>query len=507
MKKTLSSLLLLLVICLQANAQFNPNILKKSLVKIIVTGEDKKSGVCSGFIWKQADHVVTSLHAMKPNGKVKVGYGNKFFEANILKTHPDADLVLLKVNGDIPTDVEPLKEYNDNTIKFGASIFALGYNGGAKGSSTRTLKKGFADPEVLASLVPPKDRKQLEKSGVPSINLSIIYLDGSLLPGYSGSPVVDQDGNLIGVGDGGLEQGASNVSWVIPAKYLSELEQSSTSTLPEGFVKTKQSFSAQVEVEIKTDITTEADLAAFETSYAAFDAGEFSFYQTKVRSFDAMYNSSLDPDNLDNFINGFNENNISVPYEDFEFDVYEDINNGVVVSIPQGASVNVDSDGIISVETDGPGYTFLSYMATKGDFSEMDMDEIINESISEYSGFYRESYGVNMIEDEESTYYIDVDETHKIGYVSIDSDGTFIDEYDNEYVINMYMTILLNNDQVFTSIASGFIPVDTVEDILENGGISCANYSDSESCEMLSELLQVFCASHLTTFANKKVSR
>jgi len=71
----------------------------------------------------------------------------------------------------------------------------------------------------------------LARIGFPALDLHILYLEGSLLPGYSGSPVFDPNGRLVGVGDGVLEKGASYMSWIIPAKYLAELESSTSSSL------------------------------------------------------------------------------------------------------------------------------------------------------------------------------------------------------------------------------------------------------------------------------------
>ena len=510
MRKTLSSLLLFTLLSSMAYAQLNPAKLKKSLVKIMVT-QDGKLSVCSGFIWKKPNQVVTSLHAMKPNGDVKIVYMDKVIrKASIAKTHAESDLVLLEVEGEIPSEVVPLQEYDDKSIPFGEMIVALGYNNGAKGSSTRTLKKGFADPEVLASLVPPKDRKQLEKSGVPSINLSIIYLDGSLLPGYSGSPVVDKDGNLVGIGDGGLEQGASNVSWVIPAKYLSELEKSTTNQLPEGLVKATQSFSAEVEIEVDKEIETMDDLAAIDQKYTSFSYGEFDFYETKIRSFEDMYQTSIDPENMEYFLDDYREYNVEIAYQDFKFDIYEDANNGIVISVPYGADISVnEQDGTLEVDTKGQGYTYLAYSAEKGDYSGQDMDDIIDEVIKALSDDFYESHGVSLIEDKEVTYYIDVDDTHKIAYVALDSDGAFTGENGYEYGATTYMTILLNENQLFLSMAFGILPLETFQSVVDAGGIDCIrNYqSGVETCDFLSNLLQVFCSAHLTTFANRKVVR
>ncbi|MCY7296508.1 S1 family peptidase [Alteromonas sp. a30] len=226
-------LFLMLVWVSHAKASFNPEVLSLSTVRIVVKSGGQVTSVASGFVWKDDKSIVTSLHVLgaDPNATVIVEFGKKRRKAKIKSILPEADLVLLEVS-------RPLKEWSAlNTFEpeapeYKASVTALGFNMGALGMSTRELMKGYAKPEILQQLLPGRAAKILAKTQMPSVTLPIYYLDGSLLPGYSGSPIVNAKGELIGVGNGGLESGASSVSWVIPADNLSALEASSIHELP-----------------------------------------------------------------------------------------------------------------------------------------------------------------------------------------------------------------------------------------------------------------------------------
>ncbi|MFY0598618.1 MAG: trypsin-like peptidase domain-containing protein [Cyclobacteriaceae bacterium] len=510
-----------ILICLISSAQFDPNQLGKSLIKVVVT-KDSKSGVFSGFVWGNRSQVITSLHGMKEGGTITILFGTKgalgdpsgIRKASILKTHQDSDLVLLQIEGTpLPQSVIPLKDYVTEKVPFGKTIYALGYNNGQRGKTTRTLKKGYVNPETLESLLPPADLESVSAAKVPAIDLEILYLDGSLLPGYSGSPVVNELGQLIGIGDGGLENGASNVSWVIPAKFISDLENSSTSNLPSGFAKADQAFSAEVTIDTQGEIETLEDFEDMEEVYAeshmGFEFEDFSFYSTKKRSFQEMLETTVDQNNMESFMSDFRELNIQVDYDFLKFDIYEDIVEGVVIAIPDLFNIEAyEDEGYFSVDFED-GYTSLSYSAAKGDFNGVHINDIYLDLIEPIVESYEGNYGVTMVVDEERSYFIEVDDYHQIAYISLDSEESFIDTDGYENRITAYMNVLLSNDKVFKSMASAPLPLVIFDSVIDNGGIDCIEgYDDSELvCDYFENIMWAFSAAHLTTFANKLVTR
>lgn len=223
---------------------FSPEALSKSTVKILIKTNNEVVASATGFVWRKQNQIVTSLHLMSdaPNTRVIVEFERKKRLATIKKLLPSADLVLLEVTNPV-ADWIPLTDYNHKKPKYRAEAAALGFNRGSNGMSTRELRKGYITPEILKELLPPDAVAKLNKSNLVDLRLPIYYFDGSLLPGYSGAPVVDNAGKLIGIGNGGLENGASSVSWVIPAYQLANLIDSSISTLPAAFGSVNSTFS------------------------------------------------------------------------------------------------------------------------------------------------------------------------------------------------------------------------------------------------------------------------
>ncbi len=495
------------------HSQFDPANVKKSVVKVRVKVGEKASE-CTGFAWKTPNQVVTSLHAMDPNGVISVLYlNNTWRKAKIKKVLQKADLVLLEVQpGEepVPSGVVPLTSFSDQPIRFGTDIYAIGYNSGAKGSSSRTLKKGYVDPETLDNLIPPKDKEALARIGFPALDLHILYLDGSLLPGYSGSPVFDPTGKLVGIGDGGLERGASNVSWIIPAKYLAELENSTASALPANFPQMAQLFTARVtfeaDVDDKMNVTGEDPAGeGFEyllEEYVPIDASGFEFYLTKNRSLLEMIETSEDPENLLKFATELEDFNVSLDYENLRFDIYEDINYGVVLAVPEGKDLYYDENsGYFTAEYPETSMVGLVYYGSIDDNSYTSFEDVTVELQDWVNSTMSASYGISgFTTDEEYSYWNEYEDGRKIAWISMSGNDPVMGIDGSTNAIGMYLTLLMSQEKTFLAVSTFLLPVELIT-YSSAYGLDCINPQYYEQCEYFESLIKVFCAAHLTTFA------
>lgn len=508
---TRKTLLLLIFIAYSylGNGQFNPDVARKSLVKILVTSNGK-ANTCSGFLWKQGNWIVTSLHAMRPGGTVLVQYpDNNWRNASIIKINQKADLVLLALSpGEaVPNGTQPLQGFSPKQLVFDEPIYAVGYNSGSEGSPTRSMKKGDLKPkETLEYLVPPTDLAKVKQGGVPHYQLDIIYIDGSLLPGYSGSPVYDRSGALVGIGDGGLEGGASNVSWVIPAKYLTDLENSSVTTLPPGFASTVLHFSAEAEVSYTSENPEVID-ELFADVYKSYDGGDFLFYYTKTRTLNELYNTSYDPENIDKLVNEFQASRLYLDYNLMSYDIYEDANSGIVVAIPEGQPFAYDDNyGVFYTDLSNfpQGYYYsLRFEGIKGDFGSQTIEQTAIDLVTNLSA----NLGVatnGFTPEPTYTYSTIIDDTRSIAYIGLIGNSAFINTDNISVVKILYITLLQDEDEAFYSIAELVIPVEVYTAAVTNGLDCINNYAQSpEYCDFFESYSKIMCGAHLTTFANK----
>jgi hypothetical protein len=493
--------LLLLLLSNAAGAAFDPGKLGKSTVRITIKEAGKIRSAASGFAWQKPTWIVTSLHVMHrgESAETIVEFNGHKRRATVLKVLPKADLVLLQINRPIKGLV-PLVHYNVVKPPWDAPIIALGYNSGATGMMTRKLRKGYGAPEVLKGLLPAKDRDELAAIKIPDIELDIYYLDGSLLPGFSGSPVVDAKGVLIGIGNGGLENGASNVSWVIPVRFLDELTASGASSLPASLGKAQQSFSA--------DLKDSSD-------YVEVVYDNFVFVKTKTRSFEELAASSADPAQLREMADSFMEDlGFMVEIGSLEFDIYEDVNHGIIITIPSGVNLilNEDEDGDSVLTADyadkhDDSYSINYYIIpSENAFDASQNVEVgLNELADLYLEYMNENHEVNLVE---------ADDTRGIEYFEGQQyilRTVFHDFYaDVESREFNYINIATNLEFVFLAQAEldrfdgYFLPMQT-----EYFGTDCRqpglNGDQEIVCSEMRVMLQILTSVHLTTFANAQV--
>jgi len=341
--------LFLLVIFIPAcsQAQFNSDLARKSIVRIYVRvpGESKQN-VCTGFMWKQASHIITSLHGMKAGAKITVVYpGKELRPAKIVRIIKDPDLVMLETaNSDgsplnLKTEAIPLTDFAASTKN--EMLHALGFWSDAASSQVIDIKHADFDPEKLDGILPEQYKKQIIAMTFPSIYDPIYGLNGgSLLPGFSGSPVFNSNGNLVSVGDGGIEAGALDVSWSIPASNLDRLSASNDTVLPPTITHVPFLYSAEVSIPVDSVPTN---------NYNFFQRDDISLYQTKTRTYTRMKETAWDTFFMDDLERSLKFYRAKVNYDSLNFDVYQipgggtAENPGFVVIIPAGTHFYSDT--------------------------------------------------------------------------------------------------------------------------------------------------------------------
>jgi hypothetical protein len=96
----------------------------------------------------------------------------------------------------------------------GARLTVVGYPDGIKGQATTHLNARPIRP--LRDLVPAEAVELLTTRGSPSPDTAVLFIEGHLIPGHSGAPVMDAQGRVVAVGDGGISKGTVEHGWAIP---------------------------------------------------------------------------------------------------------------------------------------------------------------------------------------------------------------------------------------------------------------------------------------------------
>ena len=141
-------------------------------------------GFGSGFVVREDGYIATSNHVVAKVNKVRVVLRDgRLVDATIVGRDPSRDFALLKISGKI--ELKPLKLGDSDKLKVGQIVLAIGNPLGLEGPPTVTMG-------VISAL------NRTIKS--PSVVLeSLIQTDAAINPGNSGGPLVNLNGEVIGI--------------------------------------------------------------------------------------------------------------------------------------------------------------------------------------------------------------------------------------------------------------------------------------------------------------------
>jgi hypothetical protein len=200
--------------------------MRRSVVRVTAIDERgaKHARIASGFVWPSKDHIITALHVVVGANKISVEYPDaddrfRVYAANPERVLVDADLVLLRVEG--PTDVRVLKLSTPSDS--GSARWVVGYPLNLVGMHSHKVWESEIAPKQLRNGLDWEAKKQIERLGFPSLDLSVGHIEGGVVPGHSGAAIIDSQGGIAAIADGGLRGGTVGISWGVPASHLRRL--------------------------------------------------------------------------------------------------------------------------------------------------------------------------------------------------------------------------------------------------------------------------------------------
>ncbi len=159
------------------------------VVAIRVLTEDG-SGLGSGFVIDHQGHIITNYHVIEGITDLEVDFpsGNKT-RGETIGTDKDSDLAVIKV--DLPTEeLFPLPLGDSSMIHVGQTVIAIGNPFGLNG--TMTVGIISASGRTLRSL------HEAPGGGLFTAG-DIIQTDAAINPGNSGGPLLNLNGDVIGI--------------------------------------------------------------------------------------------------------------------------------------------------------------------------------------------------------------------------------------------------------------------------------------------------------------------
>ena len=174
--------------------------------KFNIDNNDLPKGVGTGFVWDNNGHIITNFHVINKVDNAIVTITKKNLEkvsykAKLTGIDPDNDLAVLKI--DAPKTDLTLINYNPNVkINVGEFAFAIGNPFGQDHTLTTGIISG-----INRELSAPTGRKIY----------NVIQTDAAINPGNSGGPLLNSNGELLGINTASLGMGVSaGIGFTIP---------------------------------------------------------------------------------------------------------------------------------------------------------------------------------------------------------------------------------------------------------------------------------------------------
>jgi S1-C subfamily serine protease len=148
-------------------------------------GTQQSEGLGSGIILDKDGNILTNYHVVQNAKELVVTLGDESSaSAQVVGTDPAGDLAVIKA--DFPSDItlSPATLGDSDQIRTGESVIAIGNPFGLDGTVTEGIVSGL-------------DRTLAEQQGRPLREL--IQTDAAINPGNSGGPLVDFNGEVIGI--------------------------------------------------------------------------------------------------------------------------------------------------------------------------------------------------------------------------------------------------------------------------------------------------------------------
>jgi S1-C subfamily serine protease len=204
---------------------------KDSIVQVTVTGihapfvNKSLSAIGSGFVIDTEGHIVTNNHVISGGSNFTVTFSNgTIYKAEVVGSDIFSDTAVLKVitkGGTIPQGRSrgfiPLPLANSSMLAIGDEVAAIGNPFGLTGSMTTGVVSG------KGRLLPIQSTNATIAPTATAFSIpNIIQTDTAINPGNSGGPLLNMNGEVVGMNTATLSSGGSfsGIGFAIPSDTL-----------------------------------------------------------------------------------------------------------------------------------------------------------------------------------------------------------------------------------------------------------------------------------------------
>jgi S1-C subfamily serine protease len=168
------------------------------------------AGFGSGFVWDNQGHIVTNFHVVENANSLTVTLSDHAsYDAEIVGVEPSKDIAMLRIETRT-SKLKPVKIGSSTNLLVGQKVVAIGNPFGLD----QTLTTG-----VVSAL-----GRQIKAGNGRTIQ-DVIQTDAAINPGNSGGPLLNSNGELIGINTAIISPSGSSagIGFAVPVNTVSRV--------------------------------------------------------------------------------------------------------------------------------------------------------------------------------------------------------------------------------------------------------------------------------------------
>jgi hypothetical protein len=171
----------------------------------------------TGFRLQGTSGIITALHGVADARDITAvnEKGDVYSKLRLIKVDIQKDAAILYSDKMSNASIAGLISHSTGQISSYENLKVLGHPQGI-GLTTKSVTSGSPVLRQLKTLIPPASSLLFLSRNSPSPSIDVIYIEGSLVSGNSGSPIFNKNNHVIGIVNGGILGGAAGISWAIP---------------------------------------------------------------------------------------------------------------------------------------------------------------------------------------------------------------------------------------------------------------------------------------------------
>ena len=156
-----------------------------SVVQVVASGAGGEPNTGAGVIVDEMADILTSLHIIDGSNDIKVTFSDGTVSpVEIVARLPDRDIAVLRALAP-PAEFQPATMGNPGRLQIGDHAFVIGHPFGLTGSYSTGVISGLDRSMTAPGLAKPIT--------------GMIQFDAAVNAGSSGGPLVDQNGDVVGI--------------------------------------------------------------------------------------------------------------------------------------------------------------------------------------------------------------------------------------------------------------------------------------------------------------------